>query len=109
MLCQAPDPGRFFDAHVAPILVKRCLNCHNDQLDDGGISFQNRDSLLKGGAHGPAVMPGKPEASLLIHAIRRQGELKMPPGRQLPKREIAILTQWVARGAEWGKKLRPAR
>jgi Planctomycete cytochrome C len=45
---------RAFDRRVAPILTKRCLACHNEQLKNGGISFLDRDSLLKGGSHGPA-------------------------------------------------------
>lgn len=110
LLSQAPaDDARFFDVRVAPILMKRCLSCHNNQLKDGGISFEDRDSLLKPGSHGPAVTPGQPEASVLIHAIRRDGELKMPPGRKLARKEISILTKWVERGAIWGKKLRPGR
>jgi hypothetical protein len=97
----------FFDAQVAPILTRRCLGCHNDQLNDGDISFQDRGTLLKGGPHGPAIVPGEPEQSFLIHAIRRKGDIKMPPGPKLSDKEIAILTDWIKRGAPWGKKLRP--
>ena len=107
-----PAPGaatmndaRFFDKKVAPILRQRCLGCHNDQLNDGAISFQNRETLLKGGARGKAVVPGKPDESLLIHAIRQDGELKMPPGKPLTKREVLTLTEWVERGAAWGKPI----
>ena len=73
---------QFFDTRIAPILSKRCLGCHNDELNDGNISFQNRETLLKGGSHGPAIVPGDPEKSVLIHAVRQDGELKMPPGGQ---------------------------
>jgi hypothetical protein len=64
-----------------------------------------RDGLIKGGVHGPTIRPGKPEASLLIHAIRQDGELKMPPGPKLPDEDIATITEWVAQGAVWGSKL----
>lgn len=101
---------RFFDQRVAPILTKRCLGCHNDELNDGGISFLDRDSLLKIGNRGPAITPGKPEDSVLVDAIRHDGEVRMPPGPKLPPAEIALLTEWVRRGAPWGKKMRrPAR
>jgi Planctomycete cytochrome C. len=61
---------------------------------------------LKGGSRGPAVVPGDPEKSVLIHAVRQEGDLKMPPGRRLSPREIATLRQWIERGAVWGTKLR---
>ncbi|HUS05817.1 MAG TPA: c-type cytochrome domain-containing protein [Bryobacteraceae bacterium] len=100
------NPGRFFDSRVAPILTKRCLACHNDELNDGGISFLDRDSLLQGGQRGPAIVPGDAGKSVLMQAVRQRGELRMPPGPKLPAKEIATLTQWIEAGALWGKKLR---
>ena len=97
----------FFDERVEPILGKRCLGCHNDELKDGSISFMDRDSLLKGGSRGPAIVPGKPDDSVLIQAVRQEGELKMPPGATLSPQDIATLTEWIARGAIWGKAVQP--
>ncbi|HEY2016012.1 MAG TPA: c-type cytochrome domain-containing protein, partial [Bryobacteraceae bacterium] len=75
----AADRGvRFFDTRVAPILTRRCLGCHNDDLKDGGISFLDRASLLQGGSRGPAIVPGKPAASMIVVALRHEGELQMP-------------------------------
>ena len=99
---------RFFDTRVAPILTRRCLGCHNQELNDGGISFLDPQTLLKGGSRGPAVVPGQPEDSVLIHAIQRDSELQMPPGSKLSSRDVATLTEWVKRGAPWGSKLRIA-
>jgi hypothetical protein len=96
----------YFDRKVAPILTRRCLGCHNQELRDGGISFLDRASLLKGGGRGPAIVPGKPQASIMVIALRHEGELQMPPGPKLPAREIAILTKWIERGAAFGTKLR---
>jgi Concanavalin A-like lectin/glucanases superfamily/Planctomycete cytochrome C len=97
---------QFFDDRVEPILSRRCLPCHNDELKDGGVSFMGRDGLIKGGVHGPTIRPGKPDASLLMQAIRREGELKMPPGPPLPAADVATLSDWIAQGAVWGAKLR---
>ena len=83
------------------ILNRRCLGCHNNQLNDGGISFEDRATLLKGGRRGPAVVPGAPERSFLIEAVRRAGEVKMPPGRPLNGREIRALSGWIKDGAPW--------
>ncbi len=96
---------RFFDQRVAPILIKRCLGCHNEQLKNGDLSFLDRESLLQGGSHGPAIVPGKPKASLLIQTLQHDGDIQMPPGPPLPAKEITILTEWVRRGAVWGRKL----
>ena len=98
--------ARFFDRRVAPILTRRCLGCHNQELKDGGVSFLDRDSLLKGGPRGPAIVPGDPERSVLIRAIRHNSEPKMPPGPRLSSKDITTLTEWVNRGAPWGGKLR---
>jgi hypothetical protein len=97
---------RFFDTRVAPILAKRCLGCHNQELNNGNISFFDRDTLLKGGGRGPAIVPGRPEESVLVRVLRHDGEVQMPPGRKLPTGEIRILTDWIRRGAVWGTKLR---
>lgn len=99
------DDARFFDDQVAPILTKHCLGCHNHELDDGNISFEDRATLLKDrSSGGAAVIPGKPEDSPLIRAIRHNGDIRMPPGKMLPLRDIKILTEWIRRGAVWGKK-----
>jgi len=100
------SPAKYFDKKVAPILTRRCLGCHNDELKDGGISFQDRASLLKGGGRGPAIVPGKPAAGMLVVALRHEGELQMPPGPKLPAKEIKTLTDWIRRGAVWGTRLR---
>jgi hypothetical protein len=97
---------RFFDSRVSPILTKRCLGCHNSELKNGNISFLDRDSLLKGGAHGPAIVPGHPEASFLVITLRHEGDIQMPPGPKLPAKEIAVLTEWIRRGAVWGTKMK---
>ena len=102
----AQTDARFFDSRVAPILRKRCLGCHNNELKDGGISFQDRGSLLKGGSRGPAIVPGSPGDSVMVRAIRQEGSFSMPPGRKLSAKEVATITKWVQGGAVWGSPLR---
>ena len=97
---------QFFDSRVEPILSRRCLPCHNELLKDGGLSFLGREGVLKGGSRGPAIVPGKPEQSLLMHAIRQDRDLKMPPGAPLPPADMATLAEWIRQGAPWGEKLR---
>ncbi len=90
-----------FESRVQPILNRRCVPCHNNELKNGNISFLDRASLLKGGSRGPAVVPGKPAQSIMIIALKHEGELQMPPGPKLPRNEIRILTQWIKEGAQF--------
>ena len=110
--CMAQDAeskgAAFFDGSVAPILCGHCTLCHNDQMQASDLSFRTRKDLLTGGDRGPAIVPYKPEQSILIHAVRRDGGLMnspvmMPPGPKLSEREIATLTEWIKRGAPWGR------
>ena len=99
----------FFEERVAPILCSRCASCHNEQMQASDLSFYTRKEVLEGGERGPAVVPNKPDESILIHAINRDGGLMkfpvmMPPGPKLPDKEIETLTEWVRRGAPWGKE-----
>ncbi len=92
----------FFEKEVRPILAERCFSCHANGKKKGGLSLASRDSLLKGGDSGPAAIAGKPDESLLIKALRHDGELKMPR-EKLPAREVAILARWVKLGLPWPK------
>ena len=91
----------FFEKEVRPLLVKRCFECHGGSAADGGLSLASANGWRKGGDSGPALVPGKPDESLLIEAINYDS-FEMPPaeaGGKLPADEIAILTKWIAMGA----------
>ena len=91
----------FFEKKVRPLLVAHCVDCHSGDDPDGKLSMDSLGGLLSGGLRGPALVPGKPESSLLVSAIRHNEELKMPPKQKLPTALRAILTDWVRRGAPW--------
>src|SRR5262245_31369776 len=97
----------FFETRVRPILATECFSCHtNSQL--GGLRLDSREAMLRGGKSGPAIVPGDPEKSLLVIAIRQTGDLKMPKGGKLPQDQIDAIAQWVRTGAVWpssGKSL----
>ncbi|MCU0713683.1 MAG: DUF1549 domain-containing protein, partial [Pirellula sp.] len=97
----SPQDREFFEKEVRPILVKRCFECHGGSAAEGGLSLASRTGWIKGGASGPALVPGSPTSSLLIDAINHQS-LIMPPverGGKLPTDEIAVLTKWIEMGA----------
>ena len=83
------------------ILDKNCVGCHGP-AKMGGLDLRERASLLKGGKRGPAVVPGDASASLLYRAVRREGDLQMPPGKNgLAAAEVETLKAWIDSGASW--------
>jgi mono/diheme cytochrome c family protein len=97
---QAGSP-EFFEASVRPVLAANCYDCHADERM-GGLRLDSREAMLKGGRSGPALVPGDPDKSLMIQAVRQTGEkLKMPKGGRLRPDEIEALTDWVRAGAPW--------
>src|SRR5258708_3381845 len=83
------------------IFENHCVSCHGT-APMSGLDLRQRDTILKGGKRGPALVPGKPDDSLLYHAVTRQGNLQMPPGKQaLPPDEVARLRSWIEAGAPW--------
>ena len=93
----------FFETRVRPILAENCYKCHSRQAErvKGGLFLDSRDGVLKGGESGPALVPGDPEKSLLIKAVRyTDPDLQMPPkGKKLTDAQVADLVAWVRMGA----------
>jgi hypothetical protein len=98
-----PDGGEFFEKEIRPLLIEHCQKCHGGEPKiKGGLKLTSRALLLKGGDSGPGLVPGKPDASLLVKAIRyADDDLKMPPAGKLPDAAIAKLVRWVETGAPW--------
>ncbi len=92
----------FFEKQVRPLLVEHCHECHSTKAKKtkGGLALDSRDAILKGGESGPAVVPGQPEKSVLVGAVRwTNDKLKMPPKSKLSSQQISILEKWVKDGA----------
>ena len=97
----SPDAIRFFENEVRPVLLNNCASCHNAKLLTSGLSVESREDIVKGGNRGEAVSPGLPEESRLVHAVRQQGPLKMPPGGKLAPQEISALARWIEMRLPW--------
>ena len=93
----------FFEKKVRPILVDNCYKCHSREAEKlkGGLLLDSREGVLKGGDSGASIIPGKPDLSLLVKAVRYTNEdLQMPPkGKKLSAEQIADLETWVRIGA----------
>ncbi len=94
----------YFEKKVRPLLVANCYTCHSAETNSrSGLRVDDRNGLLVGGGRGPAIIPGKPDESLLIRAVSYTGKLKMPPERRLSDDEVAVLKKWIRDGAAWTK------
>ena len=92
----------FFESQVRPLLAASCFKCHGKAPGKGSLLLSSRTGLSAGGESGPVIVPGKPDESLLISAVRYQnGQLRMPPDGKLPQEDIARLERWVQEGATW--------
>ena len=90
----------FFENRIRPVLAENCYACH-DSSRMGGLSLQTRDDMLKGGNSGAAIVPGDPEKSLLVHALRQDRTLKMPQGGKLTEAQVGDFAKWIQDGAVW--------
>lgn len=91
-----------FETEVRPLLARRCFSCHGSDKQRSELRLDHLTYALHGGARGAALVPGHPEASRLVTAIGYEDvDLQMPPKKRLDDAEIAILTEWIARGAFW--------
>ncbi len=90
-----------FATTIHPILVSRCLNCHIGAKAPAGLALGSRAEMIKGGANGPAVIPGDSEKSLMVRRILGQGGARMPLGSApLSAEEIAAIRKWIDEGAK---------
>jgi len=97
-----PEQVRFFESRIRPMLADHCLACHGEKVQKSGLRLDSRVAMLKGGARGATIVPGEPEQSRLIAAIRRtDATLAMPPDAKLSERQIADLVVWIKQGAYW--------
>jgi len=94
----------FFEKKIRPVLAERCYPCHSagSPMLSGRLRLDSQEELLKGGAGGPVIVPGDPDKSRLIQAIRdRDKELQMPPKGRLEEQQIVDFESWVRMGAPY--------
>ncbi|MFT4688505.1 MAG: hypothetical protein ACJASX_002327 [Limisphaerales bacterium] len=94
--------AKFFEIRIRPLLVEHCYDCHSEESKErkGGLLLDRESGWLKGGDTENAIVPGEPDASLLIKAIRHSNkDLQMPPKYRLDPSVIAEFERWVKLGA----------
>jgi mono/diheme cytochrome c family protein len=106
----APQPVDFV-TEIKPILEARCINCHGRGRDKGGFQIDTRETLLKGGSSGPAVIAGKSQESLLIELVMGVDPDNVMPlkGSRLTTEQIGLLRGWIDQGLPWDQNVNFAR
>ena len=102
-----PEQIAFFEKNIQPIFVNRCSDCHSSGTRaSGGLSLDTRETLLQGGKSGPALVPGKPDESLMVRRVQAEdAKTRMPKGEEpLTARETSDLRSWIEQGAIWPAK-----
>jgi mono/diheme cytochrome c family protein len=102
--CAAPADEPKAAPDVLPSMLLHCTACHGARRKEAGLALRSRAAMLKGGKSGPALVPGKPEQSLILKRVQAD---QMPPFEQIMKanvkpftaNEFERSTQWIALGA----------
>ncbi len=105
---QAPgaEKGAFFENQIRPLLAEHCVKCHGPKKAESGLRVDLRSHLLKGGDSGPGIVPGSPEKSLIVKALRHVDDLAMPPKGKLPAALIEAVERWIRDGAVWPESVK---
>ena len=96
-----PEQRKYFETKIRPVLAKECYECHSAGAKKvgGKLLLDTTAGLKRGGESGSPMVPGKPEDSLLVHALKWLDDLEMPPENPLPANVIADFEKWIAMGA----------
>ncbi len=106
-LAALPLPAQVdFATSVHPILAAHCAACHLGDHPQAGLSFATRETMLKGGHDGPAIVPGNSAASLLYLHVTGKKTPRMPMGGDpLTPAHIASIKGWIDEGAPWPESM----
>ncbi|MCG6158133.1 PSD1 and planctomycete cytochrome C domain-containing protein [Rubinisphaera margarita] len=99
----SPEELKFFESRIRPVLVKHCYDCHSLETEtaEGGLRVDDRAAIRAGGGRGPAVIPNRPDASVLLTAMSHaDSDLKMPPREdRLSDDVLHDFRTWITMGA----------
>src|SRR5436305_11069630 len=87
---------QFFETSIRPLLSENCYSCHGEKKQKGELRLDSKSAAMRGGELGAVILPGKPDDSLLIKAVKYlDPDLQMPPKKKLSQRQIDDLCKWI--------------
>jgi len=92
-----------FKRQIEPIFARNCYQCHGPKKAMGRLRLDDKESALKGGLSGAAIIPGDGKQSLLMKRILGEGDVARMPmgGDPLMPTQIALIRRWIDQGASW--------
>lgn len=95
-----------FDRDIRPILAERCLACHGEKKQSGGLRLDAKSFAMRGGQNGPVIVAGKAAESRMYQRVAAENDdERMPPAKRLSAAEIALLKSWIDAGAVWPEEV----
>ncbi|MEC9094597.1 MAG: PSD1 and planctomycete cytochrome C domain-containing protein [Planctomycetota bacterium] len=91
----------FFEKKIRPTLNDHCFECHSNQKQESDLRLDSRESIIKGGASGPAVDLEDPQASLILKVLNYGGDVEMPPDQKLDDEIIDHFKSWIEMDLPW--------
>lgn len=103
-----PEHVDFFEKKVRPLLSEHCYECHSVKAErlEAGLRVDSRHALIEGGDSGESILPGDPDGSLLMEAVRWES-YEMPPKGKLSDDQTETLEHWIRLGAPWPEEEDP--
>src|SRR5437899_7940005 len=100
-----------FDKDIKRMLEASCIKCHGRGRDKGHFRIDSRETMLKGGESGPAIIPGKSQESLIIELVSGLDPDNVMPkkGSKLTKEQVSLMRGWIDQGAKWDSEISFAR
>ena len=107
-LVAVADEIEFFEKKVRPVLAEHCYECHSKDAKKlkGNLSLDSTEAILRGGEEGKAIVPGKPDQSLMYtRTALSPDDLDIMPaeGEPLDEQQVEIIRRWIAEGADFGE------
>ncbi len=99
----ADEQGDYFEKHVRPLLLEKCIACHGPTKQENGMRLDRRGDVLNGKVgEVTLITAGSPAESRLYQVLlHAEKDVAMPPNGKLDESQLAVISHWITEGAAW--------